>query len=214
MTDIVPATPAVPALAYNNSVLDLGAEDIALPRIKIGQFMTAAVQEGLVKAGDIFSSTGEGDAEVLATQGDRVRFHVLTVTRGRSITVDGQLLTYGINDPDAPSDAWITYNYVVCLPSVDTDVPFKWLMTRTAAPTAKQINTVLARNSARGPVYALAFDIFTVQKENAKGKYYVPRVAQVEAEAADVDAAAKLAAMVAGSVPEQSASAGAVEPAI
>jgi hypothetical protein len=214
MTDITTVSSNLPAV-INHSPLDIGAEDIALPRLKIGQFMSGVVQDGDVKAGAIFSSTGEDDAEVLYNHGDKqgVLIHVLAMTRGKSVSEGGELFTYAYNDPEAPAEAWVTYNYVVCLPEVDTELPFKWLLTRTGAPAAKQINTVLRRNAALPP-YGLAFRVETKQKENQKGKFFVPRVTPVDASAPHVEAAAKLASMIAGSAIDQSAPSGATDPAI
>lgn len=219
-TELEQAASAVPALA-RTPALDIGSEDVALPRIKIGQFMTGQVRNGLVKAGCIFASTGEDDAEVLydpsAKNAKPLVAHVISLTKGKSITADGDLQTYAFNDPDAPADCWTTYNYVVCLPEHDAELPFKWLFTRTAAPSAKKINLVLMRNEARGPAYGQAFHIDTVPRENAKGKFFVPRVTPAEATEENIAVAAKLAEMVAGTVPERSlatSAGGADEPAI
>jgi hypothetical protein len=216
MTEITTTRPSLPAV-YVPPVLDIGAEDVALPRVKVGQFMSAQVQDQSVKAGQIFTSSGEDDAEVIYDPEKKgakgVLLHVISLTRGKSVSDGGELFTFAYDDPEAPANAWVTYNYVVCLPEIDTDLPFKWLFTRTAAPAAKQMNTVLKRNAALPP-YALAFRVETKPKENAKGKYFVPRVTPAEAVAENVAATERLAQMIAGSSPERSAPAGASEPAI
>lgn len=206
---------AVPDLV-RTPALEIDHEDVALPRIKIGQFMTGQVQEGLVKAGDIFASTSEDDADVLRKQDakdDGLLFHVLTMRKGKSATIDGELETYDFHDPAAPADAWTTYNYFVCLPEVDDEVPYKWLLTRTGRPAAQTINTVLKKNTVRGPAWANAFRVTTAQRENQKGKFYVARVRSVEADPKHTEAAEALAVMM-QSAPV-AASAGATdEPAI
>ncbi len=189
--------------------LDIGSEDMQLPRVKIGQFMSAAVQEQLVKPGSIYSTTGEDDPSPISlwdpkTKGEGVLFHVLDLRKGRSAMVDGQFERYAYNDPDAPAEAWVTYDYAVCLPEVDPEVPHKMLFTRTQTPCAKAINTVLAKNQARGPAYATAFRLTTVERENAKGKYFVPRATIVETTSLGLEAAAALA-MAISSIPEQQA---------
>ncbi len=178
--------------------LEITAEDVVLPRIKIGQFMTAQVQEGTVTAGDIFASASEDDADVLAKVGDKegVVIHVLALRKGKSASIDGDLVLYDFDDPDAPADAWTTYNYHLALPTVDDEVPYKLLLTKTGTPAARQINTVLKKNERRGPAWNTAFRLTSAQRENAKGKYFVPRVAVVDAEAAHVEAAAALGALL------------------
>lgn len=211
MSEIATTGSALPAI-YQPAPLDIGSDDIALPRVKVGQKMTKA--DG-VTIGQIFASTGEDDAEILYDPKKSkvgVLIHILGLTRGKSISDGGELVSWAYNDPDAPSDAWTTYNYLLCLPEVDTDLPYKWLFTRTGAPSAKQMNTVLKRN-ATVPPYTLAFRVETKQKENPKGVFAVPRVTQVEADPAHVVSAERLAQMIAGSSPDQPVS-GADEPAI
>ncbi len=189
----------VPALA-GTPALDIHAEDVALGRIKLGQFMTKLVQEGDVPAGSIFASLGEDDpdAAVLYETDDEngVLFHVLSMTRGKSVSEGGELIVFDYNDHDAPQDAWVTYNYVVVLPEHDKTMPYKWLLTRTGRPAAQQMNMVLARASASGPPYEQAFRATTSQRENKKGKFFVPRIRHVEAEADSIEACAALAAMI------------------
>lgn len=210
----VPAPPAVPALIHHNPV-EIDANDIALPRVKVAQQMTAQADAGLVKSGQIFSSISEDDADVLfAGKGDGVLFHVLGLRKGKSLNVDGDLMTWAFNDPDAPADAWTTYNYVLCLPEHDTDVPYKFLMTRTATPTARGLNLMLKKGEAAGPSYALAFRLTTAQKKNAKGTYYVPIVRPADPTEAGVAASERLAAMIADALPEATQASAASAPAI
>lgn len=209
------AAPALPALAPTPA-LEIGHEDVALPRIKVGQFQSKQVQEELVAAGCLFASSGADDPEpdVLYKHGDDqgLLFHVLAMRKGKSVTVEGELYTFAFDDPSAPADAWVTYNYVLCLPEHDDQTPYKFLMTRTASPAAKQINAVLLRNQGRGPAHALAFRVETAKKENDKGRFFVPRVRPVEAQAAHIAAADSLAAMIAGTTADVQATG--VEPAI
>lgn len=203
--DIERAASAVPALA-NTPALEISAEDVALPKLKIGQFMSDAVQEGTVPAGAFYTSLGEDDPEpnVLwepkkTNEKDGVIVHVLSMRKGKSVSIDGELVLFAYNDPDAPPEAWVTYNYFVCLPEVDTEVPFKWLLTRTGSGTAKQMNNVLMRNTAKGPAWVNAFEAKTSPRENKKGKFFVPRVTPVEAKEENVAISEALAVMISGS---------------
>ncbi len=198
---------APPALPYTPA-LDINSSDMQLPRVKIGQFMSSAVQEQLVKPGSIYSSTGEDDPapEVLWDPKSKgapgVLFHVLGLTKGRSCMVDGRFERYAIDAPDAPADSWVTYDYVVCLPEFDPEVPYKMLFTRTQTACAKSINTVLKKNESRGPSYATAFRLTTAERENAKGKFFVPRATVVEA--TQLESVTPMALAMAGATPQES----------
>lgn len=196
------APASVPAL-YRPPAIEISAEDVVLPRIYLGQYMTEAVKHKLVDFGDIFAASGPDDPDptVLHTLGsdDGPIVLVLAMKRGKSYSEDGgELELYDYDDPAAPAEAWITYNYTVCLPDVDEEVPFKWLLTRTGRPAAQQINTVLKKNEGRGPAWHNAFKITTVSRENKKGEYVVPRVASVEPSKTQVEIAEKLAVMISG----------------
>lgn len=190
----------VPALAPTPAI-ELTAEDIALPRIYLGQYMSKAVKDQLVKPGSIYAATGADDPDphVLSTGADPVRVHILALHKGKSYSDGGELQLFDYNDPSAPPDAWTTYNYTCYLPEGEDGMPYKWLLTRTGRNTARQINTVIKKNEAAGPPWINAFDLTTQKRENAKGEYYVARVSVVAAEDDHVKAAEELAAMIAGS---------------
>lgn len=195
------APASVPDL-YRPPAIEISAEDVVLPRIYLGQFMTEAVKNQLVKPGCVFTASGPDDPDpnVLHTLGsdDGPIVLVLAMKRGKSFSDGGELQLYDYDDPTAPAEAWITYNYTVCIPDVDEEVPFKWLLTRTGRPAAQQINTVLKKNEGRGPAWHNAFKVTTVQRENTKGEYFVPRVATVEPTAKQVEVSEALAIMISG----------------
>lgn len=180
--------------------LEIGAEDVALPRLKIGQYMSDQVKESLVKPGSLFVSLGsdDPDPQTLWEPGDDegVVIHVLGMTRGKSVSEGGELVLFDYNDPDAPADAWVTYNYVVAIPEHVDDVPAKWLLTRTGRPAAQQMNTVLARQAGAKAPYEIAFEVSTAKRENKKGEFFVPRVKFVEAKKENVETAARLASLI------------------
>lgn len=179
------------------------ADDIALPRIYIGQFMSAAVQEGLVTAGQVFAATGADDPDpriLWDPKGkgefkDGVPFYVLNLRKGKSWTAGPgeELQLFDYDDPAAPADAWVTYGYTVAVPEADEQVPFKLLLTRTGKPAALQINTVLMKAALTGPSWTTKFLLTTTPRENNKGKFFVPRVAVTEAVPAEVEVAEKIA---------------------
>lgn len=185
--------------------LQIDSDDIVLPRIYVGQFMSAAVQEQLVKMGDVYTATSgdDPDPQVHFSIGDTgpdagLLFYVLGLRKAKSYSeAGGELELYDFDDPNAPADAWVTYNYTTFCPTVDADVPCKLLLTRTGRPTALQINTVLKKNSITGPAWINAFRLTTIARENKKGKYAVARVVQVAANPDHVDAAAVLATQMA-----------------
>lgn len=201
MTAVAKRESAVPDLV-RTPALTITAEDIALPRIYLGQFMSQAVQDGLVKAGQIFSATGADDPDptiLWSSDGkgvfkDGVPIYVLTIKKGKSWTAGPgeELQLFDYDDPAAPADAWVTYDYVVSIPEVDDQVPFKLLLTRTGKPAALQINTVLLKNATAGPSWNTKFVLTTAARENNKGKYFVPRVAVGEAVASEVEIAEKI----------------------
>lgn len=218
-TEVQKSGANLPAPVYTPAPLDLGSDDIALPRIYIGQHMSSLVQEGLVKFGDVFSATGKDDTQPevlwsLKSTKPGPLFHVLSVTRRKSASVNGELETFEFNDPDAPADAWTTYNYLVVLPEVDQDVPYKLLLTKTGAPAAKALNTILKRNEVRVPPHALAFRLTSVAKENAKGKFAVARIVQEDADEANVAIAAQLGQQIGNSLDRAPAPSRLDEPAI
>ena len=190
---------SVPALADTPSV-HLDSEDIALPRLYLGQYMSEHVQENRVPAGSIFTALGQDDADpvVVWEQGDEpgVIVRPLSLSKGKSISEGGELVLFDYDDPEAPADAWVTYNYVVALPEVDQDMPFKWLLTRTGKPTAQKINTVIAKNQATTPPWGLAFSVKAVARENQKGKFFVPSVTPIEADKAHDEVVQELASYV------------------
>lgn len=205
MTAVAKVESQVPELV-RTPANEITAEDIALPRIYLGQFMSQAVQDGLVKAGVIFSATGADDPDptVLWSPGDEpgVKLYILALRKGKSYTAGPgeELQLFDFDDPAAPPDAWVTYGYTVCLPDQDEFVPFKLLLTRTGKNAALQINTVLKKNSISGPAWESAFYLTTAPRENNKGKFFVPRIAIAETVPAEVEVAQNMAISMSASV--------------
>lgn len=208
---------AVPDLVRTPS-LDITAEDVALPRLYIGQFMTKACQDRLVNHGDIFLATGkdDGDPRVLWGFGSGDPgpvFYVIGLEKGKSVqdSDSGELLLFDYDDPTAPPEAWITYKYTIAIPAAEWDVPIRYLLTKTGRPAAQQINTVLKKD-AQSPSWVHAFELTTDDRENKKGKYWVPKIKEVEGNPDHVDRAGNLFLQIAGVSMEARASG--AEPAI
>lgn len=222
MTAVTKRESAVPDMV-RTPALTITSDDIALPRVYIGQFMSAAVQEGLVTAGQIFSATGADDPDPVILWDpkgkgifkDGVEFYVLNLRKGKSWTAGPgeELQLFDYDDPAAPADAWVTYGYTIAIPAVDTDVPFKLLLTRTGKSAALQINTVLLKASVKGPSWQSKFVLTATPRENNKGKYFVPRVAAAEAVLSEVEVAEKIGLSLSSASIERPASAG-EQPAI
>lgn len=169
--------PAVPEL-YVTPALEISADDVVLPRIKIGQFMSGPVKTRLVEAGQIYATVGQDDPDPIVL-GDEITFYVLAIRKGKSFSEDGsELQRYDFDDPDAPAGAWVTYDYTVAVPEVDAGTPFKLLLTKTGMPAARQLNTILLRASV--PQYSLSFRMATKQRENKKGQFWIPQISLVE----------------------------------
>lgn len=200
---------AVPAMVHRPA-LEIDGGDIALPRLYIGQFMSDAVKDGIVRAGSIYAATGQddpdpqvlatGDPKVGVSRDDGVIVHILGMRKGKSFSDGGELQLFDFNDPSAPKEAWVTYNYTVCLPEIDAEVPFKWLLTKSGSATAKSINMVLMKSGA--PAHEIAFKFWTAKRENQKGEWFVAQAARVDADAQNVEIAERLSAMVAGQTAE------------
>lgn len=195
----VPALVATPAL-------EIDGGDISLPKLYIGQQMSQAVQDELVKSGQIYLAAGEDDPDPQvifdpdskAKSNDGVLIHVLGMRKTKSLSENGELTTFSFHDPDAPPEAWVVYNYVVALPEIEEDVPVKMAWSRTKTPAAKVINTQLAKRSDEGPPWSLAFRVTTVKKKNNKGTYFVPRVVPVDSTEENVALAERLAVLISG----------------
>lgn len=182
----------VPAHSYGGN-FEFDAKDIKLPKLKLGQKSSRGVE---VPFGCVYTTMGQDDPEpqVLYKLGDKdgVVFHVVGRRKGMSWTEGGELRSTFYNDPEAPPEAWVTYTYTVFIKGEES-LPFDWLLTRSASQAAKQINLILMQHQVRGLGHEVAFELSTKEKENDKGKWVVPQVRVVEADPADIEAAASFA---------------------
>lgn len=223
---------AVPALAYSPTQ-EMTSDDISLPKLKIGQFMTPHVQESRVKAGAIFTELSKDDPDPVVLSDcptlregakDPVTIYVLGLRKGKSLSSDGDdLETWDFNDPDAPAEAWTTYTYTIAVPDADEQLPYKLLLTRTSTPAAKQINLILQKAAAFGDPSEVAFELTTAFKEKDDYKWFIAQARQAQEPSsaaerkkreAQLAIVRNLASLVQGAPAPQSASPAADEPAI
>lgn len=212
--------PAVPALAPTPATT-ISAEDIAVPRIYIGNYMSEAVKHQLVKFGDVFLALGSDDPEPqtlwsLDSKEPGVLFHVLHLRKAKSWSASpgAPLELYDFDDPSAPADAWVTYNYTLFLPEVDPDMPARLLLTKSGKTTAQKINTVLMRQAASGPSYGTAFRLTSVKRKNDKGEFAVAQVAVAQADPKHVQQAGELFALISAGLDQRGSTTTGEEPEI
>ena len=209
-----PETANVPDLV-RTPALEIESQDVALPKLKLGQFTADAVKAQLVPAGSLYTTVGpdDPDPETLLAPAGRgakdtsaaesgVKFYVLGMTKGWMYSEQGSsdFETWEWNDPSRHPDAWVTYRYTVAIPEVDEEVPYTLIMTKSAKPAAKQMNTVLAK-SGRLPWHT-AFEVRTKHKSKGSNEWFIPLITTVETDADEIKVAEKLAIMVAGQAAE------------
>jgi hypothetical protein len=216
-TEVAVQEGQVPALRDRSQTLT--AEDLAFPRLYIGQDISEAVKSKLAESGDLFLASDQYDPDpsVLAKKGSEtgVTFYVVGWRKGISRSIDGQLDTWKFDDPTAPpygpgTDAWISYTYFVAIPGVEEDVPVRFLISRTSQPAARKINTVLNRLGGEAPYYKQAFRLTTElrHRKEGPGTFYVAVVLPVEGTDEGREVAAKLAGLVDSQPDRVSAAAG------
>lgn len=163
--------PAVPALVPTPATT-LTAEDMIAPRLYVGNKMSTAVGEGLARFGDLFVANGADDPEPnvvwkFGSNEPGVIAHVLHVWKGKSWdrgVKGGPLDRFAYADPNAPKDAWVTYNFTLYLPEVDPDVPVKLLLCKSGKPTAVRMTTKLIREAGAGPKWINAFRLTSAKQ--------------------------------------------------
>lgn len=202
MTAVAKQDRAVPALVATPA-LDLDGSDFTPPSIKIGQDISGQVKSGSVRPGQVFWHTpGDDDTGYLmAEKGEPVRMYVLALRKGKSLTKNRKLQTFGFRDPAAEQQTddngklirpWTTYTYTVFVPEHDTEIPFRVLLTKSGKPAADQINSVLMRN-AQQPPWAQCFALKAVDATSQHGdKFYKAQVTVVDANDDEVAAAEQM----------------------
>jgi hypothetical protein len=227
---------AVPALRHSGANT-LEASDLALPRLYVAQAIHNAVQDGLVKIGSLFvaNDADDPDPAVLAEPGDKegVIIHPLALKKGKSRDTRGRQAA-GITDYSGPdlerwsyedgppankaTGVWVSYTYALAIPSFDTDLPVRWIVSRSGQPAARKINTEVYRLSDDASPATLAFRLTTAERSNDSGRYIIPQVSAVTPDEDDLATALRLAASLGDSFADEasasSTTASANEPGI
>lgn len=195
--------PEVPALVPTPATL-ITAEDIAIPRLYVGNFLSQAVRSQAVKFGDVYLAAGADDEDPqllwsLGSDDPGVLMHVLHLRKGKSWQRDrgAPLEVFDYGDPAVPDGAWTTYSYTVLLPEIDQELPARMLLTKSGTPVARKINTVLARNAPQGPMYNNAFRVTSAKRQKDTNEWAIFQVATTTAQAEHVAAAAEMFAQIA-----------------
>lgn len=231
-TDLVKSIEALlPDLAQTDAGdFSIDAGDITPPRIKAASPTTGAAANGLVPNYSLFSQKGRDDEEpvllVEAGPGGKadlvkdpdygLKVYVLRMYKTRAANVDpndwqrelkqnqgGEFRVWGFDDQSAPPFARTQYNYVVYVPeSPEPDMPHNLLLANTSVPTARFMNTLLAKHQRAGrPVLATALRIWPEKREReADGqtqRWAIIRAREVDADVFEVQQAAELASMLA-----------------
>lgn len=188
---------AVPLPAPVYSPSETTAEDISLPRIKVGESQSDRVQDGddPVEYGDIFTETSNDDSEpqVLAKAGKSVGditkpdvlFFVLAPVRISYSWNDkesNEFVVAGPNDPrtiaqieafgSKGKDKWIPrkgYNLLVSVPEADEKLPFKLLLKGMSSAAYRHLDTELRKAGGERPFWEVPF--FLTAKKAKKDTY-------------------------------------------
>lgn len=201
--------PAVPDLAPTPAT-SITAEDIAVPRLYVANYMSEAFKRKRVDFGDVFLAAGPDDTDPqvlwsLDSKDPGVLAHVLHLRKGKSYSPapGAPLDTWDFDDPNAHQDAWTTYTYTLILPEVDREMPAKMLLTKSGKPVAQKINTVLARNSAQGPMWLNAFRITSARRQKDQNEWAIFQASLVQADPDNVLAAGDLFSILAPGFAQQ-----------
>jgi hypothetical protein len=94
-----------------------------------------------------------------------------------------------------PLGAMRGYDFAVLIPAYDLRLPCSWLVKSSAMACGQRILTMIAR--AENPLsWSLAFALTTVQRQNEKGRWFVPQAMKVAAKPKNVEAAGEAAELL------------------
>lgn len=181
----------LPAQRYD-AADEIGAEDVPFPRMKFAQKSSDDVDAELVEYGAIYTRIGAGDVEPvtvseptgkeIGTQSSpAVRFYVLGIRTGYSWRDENDQFQRSQFPPDNLTVAKVqaaghrvdkTYDYTVAMPELDSEMPYRFLLTGAwGGPAARLLNLMLKRAAQNGPSSEAAFEVVAEKGKNAKGMF-------------------------------------------
>jgi len=180
------------------------AADVGIPQLKIGQPGTPQVLDGVAPLGSLFTvvEPNDPDPTVLYKNGDKAPLDIHPLKVGKSwvwYDEDKQRHDEPWGSPSVNADAMpydaLTYEYTLLVPVYDRELPMVMRIKGTSVPTAQKINLTIKRHEPRPP-WTLALSLWTAQRSNAKGRWFVPQIAITEAKPAHVAAAERVALLL------------------
>jgi hypothetical protein len=191
----------------------ISAGDLALPQLMVAQSTTRAVQDGLVKPGALFVTIDRDDPEpkTLFTPGAKKLpvGIVLNITRWThwNFTRDDGTTAYGEvpEGHEVPEEAVdytrVQYNLVLLVPAYSDRLPVLLKLRSTSTAIARRIMTE-ARIVEPAPPWSFGFKLSTLQRQNDKGRWFVPQAVPTKISDEEITKAATIALAVNANQPE------------
>ena len=158
---------AAELMPYRSAAETISAEDLAIPRMTVGQSTAAAVQDGLVPPGAMYVASDANDPEpvMLHKPGDKtgVLIHPIALRKQWAYTDEaGDFRLADYLAADVPEDAQLAYTFVLLVPEFDPELPVSLMLKSTATQTAKKICLAIKR-AEPAPPWSVAFRLTTVR---------------------------------------------------
>jgi hypothetical protein len=187
-------------LAAAELAAEITSEDLALPRLYVGQPGSEQVQNDRVPLGSLYLAVDKDDPEPVAVYqqgGPGLLIHMLAMKKVWCFTDEGgsfRVVAESTPGLTADYDYQRGYQMILCLPTFDRELPVSALFKSTAIPTGKKIITAITKSKAAP--WESAFELTTVPRSNQKGRWHMPVAATVKPVAKNVKAAAELAELI------------------
>src|ERR1700761_3885184 len=182
------AVASVPSLVKpRDTSSEYDADDILIKGLYVVQYMSNSAKEGYATAGDLIVADGADDEDPTKLWSWKngkdepgVKAHVLSMRKGWSKKDGDSFEVWAYNDPDRDKDADRTYNYFLCLPDVDDELPFKLTLSRSGEKPAGKMNRESMRHANIGPSYEIQWSFKTIARDSPNGKFFVLSPTQTE----------------------------------
>ncbi len=191
---------AAELVPYRSAAETISAEDLAIPRMYVGQPTSSAVQDGLVPSGAMYVAADSNDPEpvIVYRLGDEtgVLVHPITLRKGWAFSDEnGDFRVADYVASDVPEDAQLSYTFVLLVPEYDVGLPVSCMFRATGTPTAKKVCLAI-KQAEPEPPWSVALRLTTAPRQNDRGRWHVPQAISAEADPKHVEQAAALAAML------------------